>query len=47
MEHDNPYATGMNGLLGYGGTYKAIHRAELLLLVGTDFPFSEVLPATA
>jgi len=44
LEHDNPYATGMTGLLGYGGTYKAIHEAELLLLLGTDFPFSEFLP---
>lgn len=44
LEHDNAYATGMTGLLGYGGTYKAIHDAELLLLLGTDFPFSEFLP---
>jgi pyruvate dehydrogenase (quinone) len=44
LEHDNPYATGMTGLLGYGGTYNAIHEAELLLLLGTDFPFSEFLP---
>jgi pyruvate dehydrogenase (quinone) len=44
LEHDNPYATGMTGLLGYGGTYKAIHDAELLLLLGADFPFSEFLP---
>ena len=34
----------MTGLLGYGGTYKAIHDADLLLLLGTDFPFSEFLP---
>jgi pyruvate dehydrogenase (quinone) len=47
LEHDNPYATGMTGLLGYGGTYKAIHEAELLLLLGTDFPFSEFLPDNA
>jgi pyruvate dehydrogenase (quinone) len=46
LEYDNPYATGMTGLLGYGGTYKAIHDAELLLLLGTDFPFSEFLPAS-
>jgi pyruvate dehydrogenase (quinone) len=45
LEHDNPYATGMTGLLGYGGTYRAIHDAELLLLLGTDFPFPEFLPA--
>jgi pyruvate dehydrogenase (quinone) len=44
LEYDNPNATGMTGLLGYGGTYKAIHGADLLLLLGTDFPFSEFLP---
>jgi pyruvate dehydrogenase (quinone) len=44
LEHDDPYATGMTGLLGYGGTYNAIHGADLLLLLGTDFPFSEFLP---
>ena len=44
LEHDNPYATGMTGLLGYGGTYDAIQGADLLLLLGTDFPFSEFLP---
>ena len=44
LEHDNPYAVGMTGLLGYGGAYEAIHQAELLLLLGTDFPFSEFLP---
>ena len=44
LEHDNPYATGMTGLIGYGGTYNAIHGADLLLMLGTDFPFSEFLP---
>ena len=44
LEHDNPYATGMTGLLGYGGAYGAINNADLLLLLGTDFPFSEFLP---
>jgi pyruvate dehydrogenase (quinone) len=44
LEHDNPYATGMTGLLGYGGTYNAINSADVLLLLGTDFPFSEFLP---
>jgi len=44
LEHDNPFATGMTGLLGYGGAYRAINDAELLLLLGTDFPFSEFLP---
>ncbi len=44
LEHDNPNAVGMTGLLGYGGAYKAINGADLLLLLGTDFPFSEFLP---
>lgn len=44
LEHDNPYAVGMTGLLGYGGAYKALHDADLVLLLGTDFPFSEFLP---
>src|SRR6202044_1741023 len=44
LESDNPYAVGMTGLLGYGGAYSAINDAELLLLLGTDFPFSEFLP---
>jgi pyruvate dehydrogenase (quinone) len=44
LEHDNPHAVGMTGLLGYGGAYKAIHDADLVLMLGTDFPFSEFLP---
>jgi pyruvate dehydrogenase (quinone) len=44
LEHDNPNAVGMTGLLGYGGAYGAIHDADLLLLLGTDFPFPEFLP---
>src|SRR5271170_3384644 len=44
LEHDNPNAVGMTGLIGYGGAYKAIHDADLVLLLGTDFPFSEFLP---
>jgi len=43
LEHDNPFAVGMTGLLGYGGAYSAINNADLLLL-GTDFPFTEFLP---
>jgi pyruvate dehydrogenase (quinone) len=44
LEHDNPNAVGMTGLLGYGGAYSAINDADLLLMLGTDFPFSEFLP---
>jgi pyruvate dehydrogenase (quinone) len=44
LEYDNPNAVGMTGLLGYGGAHGAINDADLLLLLGTDFPFSEFLP---
>jgi pyruvate dehydrogenase (quinone) len=44
LEHDNPNAVGMTGLIGYGGAYGAINEADLLLMLGTDFPFSEFLP---
>lgn len=47
LEHENPNAVGMTGLLGYGGAYSAMHEAELLLLLGTDFPFSEFLPGAS
>jgi len=44
LEYDNPNAVGMTGLLGYGGAYEAIQTADLMLMLGTDFPFSEFLP---
>lgn len=44
LEYDNPNAVGMTGLLGYGGAYRAVQDADLVLLLGTDFPFSEFLP---
>lgn len=44
LEHENPCAVGMTGRLGYGGAYHAIHGADLLLLLGTDFPFPGFLP---
>jgi pyruvate dehydrogenase (quinone) len=44
IQFDNPYDVGMNGLLGYGACYRAMHDAELLLLLGTDFPYDGFLP---
>ena len=44
LEHDNPNAVGMTGLLGYGGCFGAINNADVLLMLGTDFPFTEFLP---
>jgi pyruvate dehydrogenase (quinone) len=44
LEHDNPNAVGMTGLLGYGGCHDAINHADVLLMLGTDFPFTDFLP---
>ena len=44
LEFENPNAVGMTGLIGFGGAHRALHEAEVLLLLGTDFPFSEFLP---
>jgi pyruvate dehydrogenase (quinone) len=44
LQYDNPYDVGMSGLLGYGACYEACHDADLLLLLGTDFPYRQFLP---
>ncbi len=44
IQYDNPYDVGMSGLLGYGACYDACHQADLLLLLGTDFPYDTFLP---
>src|SRR5262249_26970430 len=44
VEHDNPNAVGMSGLLGWGAAYKAMHECDLLLLLGTDFPYESFMP---
>jgi pyruvate dehydrogenase (quinone) len=44
IQYDNPYDVGMSGLLGYGACYEASHEAELLVLLGTDFPYDAFLP---
>jgi len=44
IQYDNPYDVGMSGLLGYGACYDASHEADLLVLLGTDFPYNDFLP---
>jgi pyruvate dehydrogenase (quinone) len=44
IQYGNPYDVGMSGLLGYGACYDATHEADLLLLLGTDFPYNAFLP---
>ena len=44
IQYDNPFDVGMSGLLGYGAAYEAMHECDLLILLGTDFPYSNFLP---
>ncbi|MFJ8691467.1 pyruvate dehydrogenase [Streptomyces roseolilacinus] len=44
IQYDNPFDVGMSGLLGYGAAYEATHECDLLILLGTDFPYSAFLP---
>jgi pyruvate dehydrogenase (quinone) len=44
IQFDNPYDVGMSGLLGYGACYDAMWEADLVVLLGTDFPYDGFLP---
>ncbi|PJT49025.1 ubiquinone-dependent pyruvate dehydrogenase [Streptomyces albidoflavus] len=44
IEYNNPFDVGMSGLLGYGAAYEATHECDLLILLGTDFPYNAFLP---
>ena len=47
LEAENPNAVGMTGLLGWGGVHRALAECDLLLLLGTDFPYREFLATDA
>ena len=47
VEYDNPCDVGMTGLLGFSSGYKAIQAADLLLMLGTDFPYRQFYPTDA
>lgn len=44
IQYDNPYSVGMTGLLGQPSGYHAMHEADLVLLLGTDFPYVNFMP---
>lgn len=44
IQHHNPYEIGMTGLLGLPSAFAAMHAAELLILLGTDFPYESFMP---
>lgn len=44
IQYDNPNEVGMTGLLGLPSAFAAMHAADLLLLLGTDFPYESFMP---
>jgi len=44
VQYDNPNEVGMTGLLGLPSAYHAMHESDLLLLLGTDFPYKDFMP---
>jgi pyruvate dehydrogenase (quinone) len=47
VEYDNPFDVGMTGLLGFASGYYAIMDCDLLLMLGTDFPYPQFYPPKA
>jgi pyruvate dehydrogenase (quinone) len=47
IEYDNPFDVGMTGLLGFSSGYHAMLNCEVLLMIGTDFPYQQFFPKDA
>jgi pyruvate dehydrogenase (quinone) len=47
IEYDNPFDVGMTGLLGFSSGYHAMMGCDLLLMLGTDFPYRNFYPEKA
>src|SRR3981081_1967462 len=47
IEYDNPFDVGMTGLLGFSSGYHAMMDSDLLLMIGTDFPYQPFFPRNA
>jgi pyruvate dehydrogenase (quinone) len=47
IEYDNPFDVGMTGLLGFSSGYHAMMNCDVLLMIGTDFPYQQFLPKDA
>ena len=44
VEWDNPYDVGMTGLIGFSSGYYAMRDCDVLLMLGTDFPYRQFYP---
>ena len=47
IQYDNPYDVGLTGLIGFSSGYHAIMAADTLLMLGTDFPYTQFYPEKA
>jgi pyruvate dehydrogenase (quinone) len=47
IEYDNPFDVGMTGLLGFSSGYRAMMNCDVLLMIGTDFPYQQFFPKDA
>jgi len=47
IEYDNPFDVGMTGLLGFSSGYHAMMNCDVLLMIGTDFPYQQFFPPQA
>ena len=47
IEYDNPFDVGMTGLLGFSSGYHAMMNCDVLLMIGTDFPYRQFFPEHA
>ena len=46
IQYDNPFDVGLTGLLGYGAAAEGMNDADVLIMLGTDFPYDQFLPNT-
>src|ERR1700723_3633978 len=44
VEWENPYDVGMTGLIGFSSGYYAMLDCDVLLMLGTDFPYRQFYP---
>jgi pyruvate dehydrogenase (quinone) len=44
VEWENPYDVGMTGLIGFSSGYYALRDCDVLLMLGTDFPYRQFYP---
>ena len=47
VEWENPYDVGMTGLIGFSSGYYAMLDCDVLLMLGTDFPYRQFYPQGA